>query len=329
MDAAVIPNVVVHGQFTNSQLKGNTMEWIHGLIRSMIASAVLITPLLFIVLPVALMKKRWRRSKNPLTQNMRRPAGTELARKLKYERDELYTPLAYLSMVTPFLIAYYFVLVSWFNFTDSLAFRLSLIGMWLVIVIYYTRTVVRRLSYIHKLRLGYECELAVGQELDQLMLNGFRVFHDIPTSKFNIDHIVIGRTGVFAIETKGRSKPRSQKNASTFEYKVRYDGKSLTFPSWSETKPIQQATSQAKWVSDWLSKATALPINARPVLVLPGWWISRVAPMGSVDVLQGKNMQGYFLKQKAIFSDEQIQRIAHQVDQKVRDLAPGEILDSA
>jgi hypothetical protein len=61
----------------------------------------------------------------------------------------------------------------------------------------------RAMSY----RLGLDAELAAGQELDQLMRHGAFVFHDYPAEKFNIDHVVICESGVFAVETKARMKP--------------------------------------------------------------------------------------------------------------------------
>ena len=43
------------------------------------------------------------------------------------------------------------------------------------------------------------------------MRDGFAVFHDVPGDKaFNVDHVVIGPQGVFAVETKGRGKPASR-----------------------------------------------------------------------------------------------------------------------
>ena len=44
----------------------------------------------------------------------------------------------------------------------------------------------------NSLRLGLDCERAVGQELNQLMLDGYRIYHDFPAENFNIDHVVIG-----------------------------------------------------------------------------------------------------------------------------------------
>ena len=58
---------------------------------------------------------------------------------------------------------------------------------------------------------GAEGEVATARYLDPLAEDGYVVMHDlaIPRSKANIDHVVIGPTGVFVIETKNvRGKVR-------------------------------------------------------------------------------------------------------------------------
>ena len=300
------------------------MEWIPNFLKSFIAFAILLIPLLSIVIPVAIIKKRRQRFKNPLAHNMRRPAGTEVGRRLAYERDEIDAPLVFLVTVTPCLISSYFIMIYLLGMPNTMTVKVGLFCVWLWVMIYCSRDIVRRANRIYYLRLGYECELAVGQELDQLMLLGYQVFHDIPAGEFNIDHVVIGPTGVYAIETKGRSK-RSDSELKKAAYKVRYDGQALHFPNHSETQPIEQAIRQANWVSDWLSKATAINVKAQPVLVLPGWWID-YPKNAYVAVLAGKKVEKYFQSRPSILQKDDIQRLAYQVDQKVRDLAPGEIL---
>ena len=73
----------------------------------------------------------------------------------------------------------------------------------------------------HKLSIGLDAELAVAQELNELMLNGHRVFHDFPADKFNIDHIVVGESGVYAVETKGRTKPNKKNGQGSLGSKLR------------------------------------------------------------------------------------------------------------
>ena len=71
-----------------------------------------------------------------------------------------------------------------------------------------------------RIRLGFEGERHVGEALNQLMLVGYRVFHDFlitdkPRSIRNIDHIVIGSNGVFAVETKTRRKMKGENGANS------------------------------------------------------------------------------------------------------------------
>tara|TARA_R110002126_G_scaffold69922_13_gene176349 strand:- start:3327 stop:4235 length:909 start_codon:yes stop_codon:yes gene_type:complete len=136
----------------------------------------------------------------------------------------------------------------------------------------------KNFSKLTKLRLGHTAEIATANELIGLQALGYQVFHDIQADGFNIDHLAIGINGVFAIETKGRHKrKRDSKTTSATQgkdYQLFYKDGRLCFPSWTETKPIEQAERQAKWVSQWLTKATGQPVFASPVLVFPGWYVT-------------------------------------------------------
>jgi len=170
------------------------------------------------------------------------------------------------------------------------------------------------------LRLGLDCELDVGQELNQLMLEGCRVYHDFPADKFNIDHVVIGPKGVFAVETKGRAK--SDKRGGVEEAKVMFDGEKLNFPGWSEKEPLDQAKRQARWLSQWLSSAVGETVSVKPVLALPGWYIDRKKPSDLL-IFNGKNPE-FLLKwtSNSGLSESLVKRISHQLEQRCRDIEP-------
>jgi len=51
-------------------------------------------------------------------------------------------------------------------------------------------------------RVGAEAETAVASALDQLASEGWLVSHNWPLRRGNVDHVVAGPTGVYAIETK-------------------------------------------------------------------------------------------------------------------------------
>jgi hypothetical protein len=127
---------------------------------------------------------------------------------------------------------------------------------------------------MRKAREGRIAELAVAQNLSLLIADDAMVFRDFPCDGFNIDHIVIGRGAVFAVETKSRRKPPSRGSESA---KVIYDGARLTFPQHTETRPLEQAEAQAKWLERFLASGTCESVRIVPVLALPGWFVENTA----------------------------------------------------
>lgn len=120
-----------------------------------------------------------------------------------------------------------------------------------------------------KLKLGRDAELAVASELIELQSHGYQIFHDIQADGFNIDHLVVGLNGIFVIETKGRHK----RIKDDTNYKVKFENNHLAFPSWFESKPLEQAQNQANWVNKWLYESTGFNTLVLPVLCFPGWFV--------------------------------------------------------
>lgn len=84
---------------------------------------------------------------------------------------------------------------------------------------------------------------------------GYYLFHDIPTNAdCNIDHVIVGKGGVFVIETKARSKPESTDGKSM---EAIVEGKRIRFTGGGvESKATNQAEALANWLSDSLSRST-------------------------------------------------------------------------
>ena len=102
--------------------------------------------------------------------------------------------------------------------------------------------------------------------------------------------------------------------------KVSYSSGRLDFPFYSDTETIPQAVRQAKWLSQWLTSATAIQIEASPLVVLPGWFVE-IKDKPAVPVIASGYIDGYFKRGSGKSLDaEQISRIVHQLDAKVRTL---------
>ncbi len=269
---------------------------------------------------------RQARFKNPLTKSLRRPPGAELGRKLGSAQFE--AGFDAFGVILPCLIP--IIIYTIVQGRGHVAFQITMLGLSIVVasVLWFqgAKRFRSRFEEIRTLRLGYECELAVGQELDLLMLKGYRVFHDLQADNFNIDHVVVGPSGIYAVETKGRSKLAPGKDGDTVKYRVTYRSGKLHFPGYVDDASVAQAERQSQWLSAWLSSATGLSLRAMPLVVLPGWYVdNQDKPV--VPVIASGYIEGYFSRRnQPILSAEDIARITHQLDAKVRDLKPGELL---
>ncbi|MDQ3289242.1 MAG: NERD domain-containing protein [Pseudomonadota bacterium] len=218
--------------------------------------------------------------RSPLTLKVLNLPGEGLRRAIEKQDDGFHENLALVMAIGPIFLATWLlirvdrVIPDWglvrFGVGDA---AIALVGAGLL-----AWCTFRLIQHAHKLRLykqGLAAELAVAQCLMPLMADGLAVFHDFPAEKFNIDHIVVGRSAVFAVETKSRKKPEAKGRQSA---RVRYDGEKLSFPTHAETRPIEQAGYQAQWLQKFLNSGVGDPVRVIPVVALPGWYVeSRVS----------------------------------------------------
>jgi hypothetical protein len=160
-------------------------------------------------------------------------------------------------------------------------------------------------------RLGAKGEQVVGRELDRLIAQDYRVFHDMPFVGWNIDHLVVGPRGVFAVETKAWRKPRQ------FEAVIVLDGDTLILPGNRQHRAaIAQADRNAKSLTKWIANFAAEQVVVVPVVALPGWSLD-IRRYGEVAVYSATNMSEHLPKRgKMTLTPEQIQRIAAQIEKQ-------------
>ncbi len=266
---------------------------------------------------------KWRRreKRNPICRHILRGPGESLRQKIARLDSQIDEQLVLLALAPAILSG--FILGTAFvkGGNPTLSNYLTLILLLSVFVPFPLVKFVRRSRERANCQLGLDAELAVGRELNFIMREGFYVFHDFPEEHNNIDHVVVGASGVFAVETKGRSKP--DKGRGTLDAKVIYNGEVLCFPDQvSETAAILQARKQAATLSKWLSSAVGEPVKVRPALALPGWFIERKKPDDLI-LLYGKS-ENYArsLKGTETLSEDIIKRIVHQLETKCRDVEP-------
>jgi hypothetical protein len=277
-------------------------------------------PSLLFVFVLTLWKKyQAKKNKAPFTDNFLRSPGESLFSQIQDLNEKINNSLMAFVFIPVVIGVGTSIMIttahSMFNKTNVIIAICALI----VFLVYYILKMLRLINQRRLLRLGYEGELASGQELNQLMLDGYHVYHDLQANKFNIDHIVIGPDAVYAVETKARSKPRGRNNRTN--YKVISDGKKLQFPDYSSIDFIDQADRQAKWLQKWLGNAVGEAVQVKPLVLLPGWYVERSSPDG-VPVLNPKVVRQFLAQKEKSMPQSLRTRINHQLEQKCRDIEP-------
>ncbi|MCA9041898.1 MAG: NERD domain-containing protein [Planctomycetaceae bacterium] len=170
-------------------------------------------------------------------------------------------------------------------------------------------------------KLGWEGELKTAEELNQLMLDGCRVYHDLIYQYGNIDHILVCSTGVYTINTKTWSKLKTGLNRA----KVAVDRPNQVFRfSQGRTReiPVQALQMEAKWLANNLSNSTGKTVRIIPILALPGWFIDGASIREDYGIINPKKCKSFFLNRREILSSNEVQQIAFQVEQLVRNVTP-------
>ena len=160
--------------------------------------------------PVLIWKRRQAKElrHNPLARDMLRGPGYSLRRKLDDLDTDLMTYAVYF-MVSPLVIYTFHISNSYFLGKQETTHRVVADVVVLIIGMAILGWRLLRILEERKFAvIGLEGEISTAQELDQLMLEGCRVFHDIPTDYGNIDHVVVSGSGVYAVNTKCLQKPK-------------------------------------------------------------------------------------------------------------------------
>jgi hypothetical protein len=131
-------------------------------------------------------------------------------------------------------------------------------------------------------------ELLVAEQLEELRANDFRCFHDIVRNEFNIDHVVVGPPGVFAVERKFRN------GSGEIEFK---NGQGIFVGGREEEREfLNQARGNARAVRDLIRENAGLEVLVKPVVVFMGDWKMKNGwgDDSDVRVITADDVQPYF-----------------------------------
>ncbi|MEY2479213.1 MAG: hypothetical protein QOI04_140 [Verrucomicrobiota bacterium] len=202
----------------------------------------------------------FRSQRKPYSPSIRRRAGESLREKRENLIDDTLPPIVFLPFLFWFVYAVQQVQQSkhWvphpYLWLSIAVISTGISAMWFR----------RLLPIARRLNRGERGELHVGDALEDLRADGYKPIHDIVAGKFNIDHVLVGPGGVFAIETKFRS--------GTGEITFR-DGDGLFVGGFSEEKDcLKQARGNARAVSEMIANNCGRREWVTPLVVFVGDW---------------------------------------------------------
>ncbi len=259
-----------------------------------------------------------RGERSPVSEKLLRPAGESLRLKIEELNETLGERLA-LAIVVP-MVTMGVVLATSKEANVSTPRAVVAFASCAGLLLWLLRRAFHTAETLRDYRLGFHGERAVAEEINQLMREGCRVFHDVPMEPYgNIDHVIVSPVGVFAVETKTRRKrpaPKGKRDCDAF-----FVGDAVEFPTWRETEMIQQAKQQAERLRAFLTSAVGESVPVLPVLTLPGWFVKTTVKLAGFYAVNPGQIVGIAADRSgAKLSPQMVQRIAHQLEQKCRDV---------
>lgn len=207
---------------------------------------------------------------SPLRDPRTRFAGQSLAEMITVVQDDISTEL-----VSPFLLWGIAI------FTLVYAFVPGKPNPWIFVVIALGATLVaiRRIRALLKkkklLRKGMVGEQILGKFLEeQLMPEKYHIIHDLVAKvgerKFNVDHVIVGPTGIFSVETKNWTNPDGS------YHQIFYDGKKILVDGKAPVRdPLVQGIAGAKWLKDLVETLTGRSFFVQPIVVFLGSYTTK------------------------------------------------------
>ena len=157
------------------------------------------------------------------------------------------------------------------------------------------------------LNRGERGELHVADALEDLRALGYRPVHDLVRDRFNIDHVLVGPGGVFAIETKFRS--------GSGEISFR-NGQGLFVGNYpEENNVLAQARGNAREVNRMIEESCGRWEWVKPLVVFAGdWRVKDEWRDTDARVFTPKQLKSYIARQQPKLTRSEIDLIASHLE---------------
>jgi len=257
------------------------------------------------------MARKSSETKSPLKDPPLRLAGQSLDEEISRLIDEDAMPYVYsVALVTPLALLEW---ARWYWTFPPAPILYTVFALIAMAACYWKFRVMR--SRLHNLRTGRDGERFVGQFLETLREDGFRVFHDLQGQESNVDHVLVGPAGIFTVETKTFSKP-ARGNA-----KVTFDGEHILVNGFRPDRdPVTQARAQANWLRNLVLESTGRKVAVRSIVLFPGWWVDPTPASLKPDVwvLEPKALPAFLAHERETLKPEDVKLMSYHISRYVR-----------
>lgn len=243
--------------------------------------------------------------KNPINyNNLLRSPGQSLDDELDKVREKILSKFSFIFTLT----IVYIIMIPIFKF--PLYFVIFVVAMFWIYLIF---VLSKNIKNIRNLKLGRDGEKSVAQYLSivsrQLSKEdaNMHIYHDLVDNvkKFNIDHVVVTKKGIFIFETKTYRKKEGITN------KITSNGQELFKNAQKITNNIPlQVKGQVQWLQSELLQKTGKKYTIIPSIVFVGWYVEG-QKIGDINITTAKTLK-HILENKyrdVLYDDEELKRI--------------------
>ncbi|WP_181449202.1 nuclease-related domain-containing protein [Nonomuraea aridisoli] len=174
----------------------------------------------------------------------------------------------------------------------------------------------RRHSSTTAWRKGAAGERATARRLRQLELAGYTVLHDraVPRSRANIDHVVIGPTGVYVVDSKKWHRRTT----------IKPGGGTLWVGRTPIAKVVGPVVFEARAVAEALRRATGRPVDVVTVVAVHGGRLPRWGAInaGGTTILRASRVHGWIARRPRKYAAEEVAMMAAAAEQALPAYVP-------
>jgi hypothetical protein len=114
-----------------------------------------------------------------------------------------------------------------------------------------------------QVRFLRDANIAVGHSLQRIATGHGRVFHDVPTSAGIVDHVIVGQSGIHAVNVVAHRALRRKT--------VALSGNELRFQPDGQTIPIADIATRTTKLEQEFRDLLKNAVRVRSVIAVPGW----------------------------------------------------------